>query len=43
VALACGDAKTAREQANIALELAHRTGNQWTEARVQEYLQQLES
>lgn len=41
-ALARSDAATVRKHAQIALELAERTGNQWTRARVQDYLRRLE-
>jgi hypothetical protein len=41
-ALARDDAAMVRKHAQIALELAERTGNQWTRARVQDYLRCLE-
>ena len=37
-ALDRGDTETMVEQAHIALDLAHRTGNRWTEERVRDYL-----
>jgi len=42
-ALARGDTDTGREQAQIALDLARRTGNRWTEERVLAYLHLLET
>jgi tetratricopeptide (TPR) repeat protein len=43
VALARGDTDTCREQAQISLELARRSGNRWAERRVSAYLDQLDS
>lgn len=41
-ALARADSETVREQATIALALARRTGNCWTETRATDYLRQID-